>query len=403
MMENIKKVVLAYSGGLDTSVILKWIQKTYACEVITFTADLGQEEELTGLEEKALSTGASRAYIEDLQEEFVRDFVFPMFRAGAVYEGRYLLGTSIARPLIAKRMVEIALKEGAQAVAHGATGKGNDQVRFELTVMALGPSLKTIAPWREWDLHSRSDLIAFAKDNNIPVPVTREKPYSSDRNLLHLSFEGGELEDPWAEPGPGSYQLSVPPEMAPDEPEIITLGFEWGNPVSINGEELTPAGLIKKLNSLGGKHGIGRLDMVENRFVGMKSRGVYETPGGTILFAARRDLEGLCLDREIMHLRDELVTRYAGLVYNGFWYSPEREVLQTLVDKTQERVAGEVKIKLYKGGVYTMGRRSDYSLYNPDLATFEEDQIYDQHDAAGFIRLNGLRLMTLSGLAKKNK
>ncbi len=400
-MGDINKVVLAYSGGLDTSVILKWIQKTYACEVITFTADLGQEEELTGLEEKALSTGASRAYIEDLQEEFARDFVFPMFRAGAIYEGRYLLGTSIARPLIAKRMVEIALDEGAQAVAHGATGKGNDQVRFELTVMALEPTLKTIAPWREWDLHSRSDLIVFARDNNIPIPVTKEKPYSSDRNLLHLSFEGGELEDPWMEPGPGSYQLSVPPEKAPDEPEIITLGFEKGNPVSINGEKLSPAGLISRLNFLGGKHGLGRLDMVENRFVGMKSRGVYETPGGTIIFSAHRDLEGLCLDRESMHLKDQLVTKYAGLVYNGFWFSPEREALQALVDKTQERVSGEVRLKLYKGGVYPLGRRSDYSLYNPQLATFEEDQIFDQHDAAGFIRLHGLRLMTLKGLAKK--
>ncbi|MFN2268138.1 MAG: argininosuccinate synthase [Desulfonatronovibrio sp.] len=400
-MGNIKKVVLAYSGGLDTSVILKWIKKTYSCEVITFTADLGQEEELDGLEEKALSTGASKAYIEDLQEEFARDFVFPMFRAGAIYEARYLLGTSIARPLIAKRMVEIARKEGAQAVAHGATGKGNDQVRFELTTMALEPSLKTIAPWREWDLQSRTDLIAFARENNIPVPVTKEKPYSSDRNLLHLSFEGGELEDPWAEPGPGSYQLSVPPEKAPDEPEVIVIGFEKGNPVSINNEQMSAAALVKKLNILGGKHGIGRLDMVENRFVGMKSRGVYETPGGTILYAAHRDLEGICLDRESMHLRDELITKYAGLVYNGFWFSPEREALQSLVDKTQEKVTGEVRLKLYKGGVYPLGRRSPYSLYNPDLATFEEDEVYNQQDAEGFIRLNGLRLMTLSGIAGK--
>lgn len=400
-MGDIKKVVLAYSGGLDTSVILKWIKKTYSCEVITFTADLGQEEELDGLEEKAMSTGASKAYIEDLQEEFARDFVFPMFRAGAIYEARYLLGTSIARPLIAKRMVEIARKEGAQAVAHGATGKGNDQVRFELATMALEPSLKTIAPWREWDLHSRTDLIAFARENNIPVPVTKEKPYSSDRNLLHLSFEGSELEDPWVEPGPGSYQLAVSPEKAPDEPEVIVIGFDKGNPVSINNEQMSAAVLVKKLNALGGKHGIGRLDMVENRFVGMKSRGVYETPGGTILYAAHRDLEGLCLDRESMHLRDELITKYAGLVYNGFWFSPEREALQSLVDKTQEKVTGEVRLKLYKGGVYPLGRRSPYSLYNPDLATFEEDEIYDQHDAEGFIRLNGLRLMTLSGIAGK--
>ncbi len=398
---DIKKVVLAYSGGLDTSVILKWIKNTYSCEVITFTADLGQEEELAGLEEKALATGASKVYIDDLQEEFARDYIFPMFRSGAVYEGGYLLGTSIARPLIAKRMVEIAKKEGAQAVAHGATGKGNDQVRFELTVMALEPSLKTIAPWREWDLHSRTELLAFARANNIPVPVTTEKPYSSDRNLLHLSFEGGELEDPWAAPGPGSYQLCVPPEKAPDEPEIITLGFEKGNPVSVNGENLSPALLIKRLNALGGRHGIGRLDIVENRFVGMKSRGVYETPGGTIIHAAHRDIEGLCLDRESMHLRDQLVSQYATMVYNGFWHSPEREALQALVDKTQERVTGESRIKLYKGGVYPLGRRSDYSLYNPELATFEEDHVYDQHDAAGFIRLNGLRLMTLRNVARK--
>lgn len=400
-MTDIKKVVLAYSGGLDTSVILKWIKNTYSCQVITFTADLGQEEELDGLEEKALSTGASKAYIEDLQEEFVRDFVFPMFRAGAVYEGRYLLGTSIARPLIAKRMVEIAVAEGAQAIAHGATGKGNDQVRFELTAMALEPSLKTIAPWREWDLHSRKDLIAFARENNIPVPVTKEKPYSSDRNLLHLSFEGGELEDPWMEPGPGSYHLAVAPENAPDEPEVITLGFEAGDPVSIDGRKMTPARLLKQLNLLGGKHGIGRLDMVENRFVGMKSRGVYETPGGSIIFIAHRDLEGLCLDRESMHLKDEFITRYAGLVYNGFWFSPEREAMQALVDKTQEKITGEVRLKLYKGGVYPIGRRSDYSLYNPDLATFEEDEVYDQRDAEGFIRLNGLRLMTLSRMTKR--
>ncbi|MFW6005804.1 MAG: argininosuccinate synthase, partial [Desulfonatronovibrionaceae bacterium] len=345
-MTDINKVVLAYSGGLDTSVILKWIKKTYSCQVITFTADLGQEEELEGLEEKALSTGAEKAYIEDMQEEFARDFVFPMFRAAAVYEGGYLLGTSIARPLIAKRMVEIAREEGAQAIAHGATGKGNDQVRFELTAMALEPSLKVIAPWREWDLNSRTQLLEFARQNHIPVPVTREKPYSSDRNLLHLSFEGGELEDPWAEPGPGSYQLAVSPEQAPDEPEIITLGFEKGDAVSLNGHQLSPAAVIRELNVLGGRHGVGRLDIVENRFVGMKSRGVYETPGGYILYKAHRDLEGLCLDRESMHLRDGLIARYAAMVYNGFWFAPEREALQTLVDRTQERVTGEVRLKL---------------------------------------------------------
>lgn len=400
-MTDINKVVLAYSGGLDTSVILKWIQKTYSCEVITFTADLGQEEELTGLEDKALSTGAAKAYIEDMQEEFARDFVFPMFRAGAVYEGGYLLGTSIARPLIAKRMVEIAREEGARAIAHGATGKGNDQVRFELTAMALEPSLKVIAPWREWDLNSRTQLLEFARQNHIPVPVTREKPYSSDRNLLHLSFEGGELEDPWQEPGPGSYQLAVPPEQAPDEPEIITLGFEKGNAVSLNGRQLSPAALIRELNMLGGRHGVGRLDIVENRFVGMKSRGVYETPGGYILYRAHRDLEGLCLDRESMHLKDGLVSKYAAMVYNGFWFAPEREALQAMVDSTQERVTGEVRLKLYKGGVYPLGRRSPYSLYNPDLATFEADEIYDQQDAAGFIRLNGLRLMGLSACGSK--
>ncbi|WP_456324704.1 argininosuccinate synthase [Desulfonauticus submarinus] len=397
-MSEIKKVVLAYSGGLDTSVILKWIKKTYNCEVITFTADLGQEEELDGLEEKALKTGASKVYIEDLREEFVRDFVFPMFRAKAIYEGRYLLGTSIARPLIAKRLVEIAKKEGAQAIAHGATGKGNDQVRFELTVMALAPEIKTIAPWREWDLNSRKALVTFAKENGIPIPVSKEKPYSCDRNLLHISFEGGELEDPWQEAGEGTYLLTVPPEKAPDSPEIITLGFEKGNPISLNGENLSPATLLKRLNILGGKHGVGRIDMVENRFVGIKSRGVYETPGGTIIYIAHQDLEGICLDRELLHLRDSLIPRYAEMVYNGFWYSPEREALQEFMDKAQERVTGEVRLKLYKGGVYPLGRRSPFSLYQSDLATFEEDEVYNHKDAAGFIRLQGLRFLG----AKKN-
>jgi len=392
-MSKIEKVVLAYSGGLDTSVILKWIKKTYQCEVITFTADLGQEEELSGLEEKALKTGASKVYIEDLREEFVKEYVFPMFRAKAIYEGRYLLGTSIARPLIAKKLVEIARKEGAQAIAHGATGKGNDQVRFELTAMALAPELKTIAPWREWDLNSRKALISFAQENGIPVPVTKEKPYSCDRNLLHISFEGGELEDPWLEPGEGTYLLTVPPEKAPEQPEIITLEFEAGNPVWLNGKKLSPANLLKELNVLGGKHGIGRIDMVENRFVGMKSRGVYETPGGTILYVAHQDLEGICLDREVLHLRDSLVPKYAEMVYNGFWFSPEREALQAFMDKTQEKVTGEVRLKLYKGNVYPLGRRSPYSLYNPEFATFEADEVYNQKDAAGFIRLQGLRLL----------
>ena len=391
-MKGIKKVVLAYSGGLDTSVILKWIKKTYACEVITMTADLGQEEELDGLEAKARNTGASKAYIDDLREEFARDFVFPMLRAGAVYEGRYLLGTSIARPLIAKRMVEIALEEGAQAVAHGATGKGNDQVRFELAAMALAPQLKTIAPWREWDFKGRADLVAFAKKNGIPVPVTKDKPYSSDRNLMHLSFEGGELEDPWNEPGPHSYQLCCPPESAPDQAEYIEIEFKKGDAAALNGKRMSPAKIIRALNQLGGKHGVGRLDMVENRFVGMKSRGVYETPGCTIIHAAHRDLEGITLDREVMHLRDSLIGRYAEMVYYGFWFAPEREALQALVDKSQELVNGTVRVKLYKGRVTPVGRKSPNSLYNMNLATFEKDSVYDQSDATGFIRLQGLRL-----------
>ncbi len=402
-MSKIEKVVLAYSGGLDTSAILKWIRKNYDCEVITMTADLGQGEELDGLEEKALSTGASKAFVVDLREEFVADYVFPMFRANAVYEGGYLLGTSIARPLIARKLVEIALAEGAQAVAHGATGKGNDQVRFELSTLALAPHLKTIAPWREWDLNSRSQLLAFCQENGIPVPVTREKPYSCDRNLLHLSFEGGELEDPWSEPGPGTYVMSVNPEQAPDAPEEITLEFEQGNPVVLNGERLSPAGMLAALNALGGRHGIGRLDIVENRFVGMKSRGVYETPGGTILQRAHRDLEGICMDRELLHLRDSLIPRYAEMVYNGYWFAPEREALQALMDKAQETVTGTVRLKLYKGGVYPLARKSPYSLYNPALATFEKDEIYNQADAAGFIRLNGLRLQARQAFAGRLK
>ena len=402
-MSKIEKVVLAYSGGLDTSAILKWIKKTYECEVVTLTADLGQGEELDGLEEKALSTGATKAYVVDLQEEFVADYVFPMFRANAVYEGGYLLGTSIARPLIAKKMVEIAQAEGAQAVAHGATGKGNDQVRFELSTLALAPHLKTIAPWREWDLNSRTDLLDFCHENGISVPVTREKPYSCDRNLLHLSFEGGELEDPWAEPGPGTYLMSVNPEDAPDKAEVVTLDFEQGNPVALNGERLSPAKMLAALNELGGRHGIGRLDMVENRFVGMKSRGVYETPGGAILQRAHRDLEGVCMDRELLHMRDSLIPRYAEMVYNGYWFAPEREALQALMDKAQETVTGTVRLKLYKGGVYPLGRKSPYSLYNPELATFEKDEVYDQADAAGFIRLHGLRLQARQPFLDKIK
>lgn len=402
-MSKIEKVVLAYSGGLDTSAILKWIKKTYDCEVITLTADLGQGEELDGLEDKALRTGATKAFVLDLQEEFVADYVFPMFRANAIYEGGYLLGTSIARPLIAKKLVEIALAEGAQAVAHGATGKGNDQVRFELSTLALAPHLKTIAPWREWDLNSRSQLVSFCQENNIPIPVTREKPYSCDRNLLHLSFEGGELEDPWSEPGPGTYLMSVNPEEAPDAAEIITLDFEQGNPVALNGESLSPAKMLARLNELGGKHGIGRLDLVENRFVGMKSRGVYETPGGTLWHCAHRDLEGICMDRELMHLRDSLVARYAAMVYNGYWFAPEREALQAFMDKSQETVTGTVRLKLYKGGVYPLGRKSSYSLYNPELATFEKDEVYNQADAAGFITLQGLRLQARQPFLERTK
>ena len=388
----ISKVVLAYSGGLDTSVILKWLKNTYRCQVVTMTADLGQDEDLSGVEKKALATGAGKAFVEDLREEFAHDFIFPVLRAQAVYEGRYLLGTSIARPLIAKRIVEIAHKVGADAVAHGATGKGNDQVRFELTTMALDPKLRTIAPWREWDLKSRSDLIAYAKKNGIPVPVSRKKPWSMDANLLHVSFEGGELEDPWNAPDKGCHRYCTPIEKAPNRPETLTLDFERGDPVAVNGKRLSPARLIAKLNELGGRHGVGRVDMVENRFVGMKSRGVYETPGGTIVHAAHRDLEGICLDREVMRLRDGLIPRYAEMVYYGLWFSPEREALQTLIDKAQEPVTGTVRLKLYKGNVIPLGRRSPNSLYRPALATFEADQIYDQADAAGFIRLVGLRL-----------
>ena len=390
--KKIKKVVLAYSGGLDTSIILKWLRLNYDCEVVTFTADLGQDEDLSGVEAKALATGASKAFVEDLREEYARDFLFPMFRAGAIYEGRYLLGTSIARPLIAKRMVEIAQAEGAQAVSHGATGKGNDQVRFELTTMALDPKLKTIAPWREWDMKSRTDLVNFAKKNGIPVPVSKKKPWSMDANLLHVSFEGGELEDPWNEPHKDCHRYCLPVEKAPNKAEVVTIEFQAGDPVAVNGKKLSPAKLVARLNEIGGRHGVGRVDMVENRFVGMKSRGVYETPGGTIIHAAHRDLEGLCLDREVMHLRDTLIPRYAEMVYYGYWYSPEREALQAMIDKGQERVTGTVRLKLYKGNVIPLGRKSPYSLYDMKLATFEEDEVYDQADARGFIRLVGLRL-----------
>jgi argininosuccinate synthase len=401
-MMKVNKVVLAYSGGLDTSVILKWLVETYQCEVIAFSADIGQGEELSGLEEKALRTGASKVRIEDLKEEFVRDFVFPMFRANAIYENQYLLGTSIARPLIAKKQVEIAHEEGADAVSHGATGKGNDQVRFELTYMALDPSLTIIAPWREWDFKSRTALIEFAKKHGIPVPVTKEKPYSSDRNLLHISYEGGILEDPWAEPPEDMFVLTVSPERASDKPDIIEIDFERGDPVAVNGNRMSPASLLQHLNELGGKHGIGRVDIVENRFVGMKSRGVYETPGGTILRVAHQALESITMDREVMHIRNSLIPEYSRLVYYGFWFSPERRILQQLMDAAQENVWGTVRLKLYKGNVTVLGRKSDRSLYRPSLATFEEDSEYRQADATGFIRLQGLRLK-IDSLVLKGK
>lgn len=391
MSRQIKKVVLAYSGGLDTSVILKWIKEEYQCEVIALTCDLGQEEELAGLEDKARATGASKAYVEDVRDEFACDFIFPMLRSGAVYEGRYLMGTSIARPLIAKKLVEIAAREGADAVAHGATGKGNDQVRFELSVMSLAPELAVIAPWRIWDLKSRTDLTNFAEKHGIPV-TSGSKHYSMDRNMMHLSFESGELEDPWNEAGPGSYIMTVPPEEAPDQAEYIEIAFEAGNPVAVNGKGLSPAALIRALNEIGGRHAVGRIDMVENRFVGMKARGVYETPGCTIIHNAHRDLEGICLDREVMHQRDAMLPAYAAAVYNGFWYSPERDAMQAYIDHTQKRVTGTVRLKLYKGNAWPVGRTSPYSLFRQDLATFERDDVYNQADAKGFIQLNGLRL-----------
>lgn len=391
MSKKINKVVLAYSGGLDTSVILKWLIVTYGCEVITMTADLGQEEDLNGVDQKALKTGASKAYVEDLREEFARDYIFPMLRSGVLYEGRYLLGTSVARPLITKRLVEIARAEGADALAHGATGKGNDQVRFELSAMALAPDLQVIAPWREWDLMSRTALNFFAEQHNIPISSSN-KHYSMDRNMLHCSFEGGELEDPWEEPLPGSHIMAVPVEQAPNEPEYITIGFERGDPVSVNGEAMNPARIMTTLNKIAGKHGIGRVDMVENRFVGIKSHGVYETPGGTVIHVAHQDLEGITLDRMAMRVRDLILPSYADALYNGFWFSPEREAMQALIDKTQERVSGTVRLKLYKGTAWPVGRESANTLYCQDLATFEECATYDHKDAAGFIKLNGLRI-----------
>ncbi len=396
-MSEIRKVVLAYSGGLDTSVILKWIQEEYGAEVVAYTADVGQGDEVAEAHQKALDTGAVAAITEDLREEFVRDYVFPALRANAIYEGYYLLGTSLARPLIGKGMVEVAEATGADAIAHGATGKGNDQVRFELAAFGLKPDIKVIAPWREWDLRGRSDLIAYAEKYGIPVPVTAEKPYSSDANLLHISYEGGILEDPWAGPPSDMFTMTVNPEDAPDEAEIVSVGFHEGSPVTVNGEELGPVDLLTALNETGGRHGVGRIDIVENRFVGMKSRGVYETPGGTILYHAHRAVESLTLDREVAHLRDELVSRYAEMVYNGFWFSPEREALQAFMDNVQQRVNGEARIKLYKGQAIVEGRRSDSdALYDEAVATFEADDVYHQGDATGFIRLQSLRLRTFA-------
>jgi argininosuccinate synthase len=391
-MPDVKKVALAYSGGLDTSVILRWLIEHYRCEVVAFCADLGQGEELITVRDKALKTGASGVHIVDLRETFVRDFIFPMLRGAAVYEGSYLLGTSIARPLIAQAQVEVARREGADAVAHGATGKGNDQVRFELTYAALAPELRVIAPWREWDLNSRTSLIEFARRHDIPVPVTAERPYSMDRNLFHISYEGGILEDPWAAPPDKMYLLTQSPEAAPDIPVSVEIEFERGNPVAVDGRRLEPVALLERVNRLGAEHGIGRVDLVENRFVGMKSRGCYETPGGTILVAARRAVESITLDREVLHLRDSLVPRYAEMIYYGFWFSPEREALQRFLDECVTDVSGTVRLKLYKGNVTVSGRRSPRSLYRTDFATFEADTVYRQRDAEGFINLNALRL-----------
>ncbi|MCF8054903.1 MAG: argininosuccinate synthase [Deltaproteobacteria bacterium] len=404
-MSKVKKVVLAYSGGLDTSVIVKWLVETYGCEVIAFAADLGQQEELDGLNDRAIKTGASKLYIEDLREEFVTDFIFPAMRANAIYENLYLLGTSLARPLIAKKQVEIAMAEGADAVSHGATGKGNDQVRFELTYMALQPDIKIIAAWKDenWIFDSRQSMLDYASKHGIPVPlVTKAKPYSSDRNLLHISHEGGILEDPWEEPPEDVFSLTVSPEKAPDRPVYLEIDFVKGNPVAIDGQELSPVLLMEQLNRVGGANGVGRIDIVENRFVGMKSRGVYETPGGTILWAAHRALETITMDREVLLLRDSLIPKYSQLVYNGFWYAPERELLQKLVDETQGTVTGTVRMKLYKGNATVVGRKSQYSLYSEAMATFEREEVYNQKDAIGFIRLNALRLKMQAWMREKS-
>jgi argininosuccinate synthase len=401
--KDVKKIVLAYSGGLDTSIILKWLKNEYGCEVITFSADLGQGDELDPIREKAFATGADKVYIDDLKEEFVRDFVFPMFRANAIYEGHYLLGTSIARPLIAKRQMEIAAIEGADAVSHGATGKGNDQVRFELGYYHFNPAITVIAPWRDWKLNSRAALVNYAKKNGIPIPVSKKRPWSSDRNLLHISFEGGILEDTWAEAPEAMYVLTVPPEKAPNKPQYIEIEFEQGNAVAVDGERLSPAQLLAKLNELGGAHGIGRVDLLENRSVGMKSRGVYETPGGTILREAHMAVEQITMDREVMRIRDSLIPEYARQIYAGYWFSPERRMLQTLIDDSQQTVNGVARLKLYKGHCRTVGRKSETnSLFNLDFATFEKDQVYNQKDAEGFIKLNALR-MRIQALAKAER
>ena len=397
MSRDIKKVVLAYSGGLDTSVILRWIKEEYGAEVVTYTADVGQGEEVEEARVKALETGAIEAITEDLREEFVEDYVFPAFRTSALYEGYYLMGTSLARPVISKGLVRAAIETGADAIAHGATGKGNDQVRFELSAYALKPDIKVIAPWREWDLKGRADCLVYADKYGIPTPVTPEMPYSMDANMLHVSYEGGVLEDPWVGPPKGMFRMTVDPQNAPDEPEFITIGYEAGNPVSVNGVTLSPVDLLLTLNEIGGRHGIGRVDIVENRFVGMKSRGVYETPGGTLMYHAHRAVESLTLDREVAHLRDELSNKYAEMVYNGFWFAPEREALQHFMDDLQKPVTGEARLKLYKGQATVDGRRSDtHALYDEATVTFEADDVYNQGDAEGFIRLQSLRLRTFA-------
>ena len=402
MTSKVKKVVLAYSGGLDSSVIIRWLIETYGCEVITLTGDVGQKQELEGLEEKALATGAVKAYVEDLKDEFVKDFVFPALRANAVYEGTYLLGTSLARPIVARRQIEIAHREGADAVCHGATGKGNDQVRFEMTYMALDPDIKIISAWKDenWSLNSRESMIDYAERHNIPIKSTKKNPYSEDRNLLHISHEGGILEDLWAEPPEDIFVMSVSPENAPDRATYVEITFERGTPVAVDGEEMSPARLLDHMNTLAGENGIGRVDMVENRFVGMKSRGIYETPGGTALWSAHRAIEAITMDREVMLIRDSIMPRYAQIIYNGFWYSPEREMIQKMVDESQKDVTGTVRLKLYKGNCMPVGVKAPVSLYSEDLATFEKDEVYNQKDATGFIRLNALRLK-MQALLKK--